>query len=163
MFITDPLVATANALDKMVVYQAAACEYLEIEIDDTLVSNIASLANDVFIVIPISTSKVYNYAVPYAPLGSPNDYFVTSNEADQFGNETNSSFEFVVPLSYLINQLNAVPSYTVGRTGSLQTSLIDQVGRYDLNFKILATMAFVPLNEITLLTPSVGGQIGPFV
>lgn len=161
--LADTLVASVNGTTSSLSYQASACEYLELDIDDTLVANIASLTNDVFIIVPIALSSIFNYAATYAPLGGPTEYLVTGNQADSLGNETLSYLERVIPLSFLINQLNSAPNYTVGNTGNVTANLLtDAVGNYDLVWQLLATLAFVPQTEITLPLPSYGGQIGPY-
>lgn len=157
-FLTDPRVATCSVPDRCVQIQSAICEYYELEIDDTLVSNIASLVNDVFIVMPFSYSN--NASAPF-------DNYAVDGVRSTANVITESFFELVLPLSYVIAQLNIAPNISnsltgVVGTGPLGNVITDAAGGYNLDFAIQNTVSFTPQTEISLIDPLPGSAIGPF-
>lgn len=139
--------------------QASVCEYYVINIDDTLISNISSLLNDVFIIIPhvIGKNKMTNVGGGLAPI------YADSGIATGIPLEANLCLaEMVLPLSWVQSQI-AIQRTPIKGTGGLvvgnATPVIFPVyppvaGAYfDLDTTCNGIVTTTPQNEIAIIDP----------
>lgn len=146
--------ANANML-----FDNAHCEYYEIEIDDTLVNNISSLNNDVFIVIPVTLARV-----EVSTVNAGSGVLATDGPRTASGQYSFSSQEIVIPLSYLQAQAAQNIPTEVTTTDLLTAQVFtDLGGNYDINVEAAIKVSFSAQPEIFFLDPiAPGANVGPY-
>lgn len=136
------------------------CEYYQITIDDTLIANISSLANDVFVSIPSS----FGYTAPYTMGGYVMDVPATVGVQQKPVYVEN---ELVMPLSWILSQtaqqLPATKNVN-GNTSPIRPPFGAAAPfNFDITYNHIATVTTSAAQEIALLDPiPFTGTPGPY-